>query len=88
MPDISTITSLDDLENTVWDMSNHIFQLCDEAEAQEPLQAKQTIAILKEQVAAMEAFINTIPEKEEGTPIKLPTPKSIIADAIRKQGRR
>lgn len=65
MPDTSAVTSLDELEDVIWSLTDDVMKLADEVEAQEPLQAKQSMAIIMEKVRAMETFVNAIPEKEE-----------------------
>lgn len=59
MPDIQ-ITDIDDLEDTVYELTNLFWQMLDEIEANEPLQARQTYDKIKEHMTAYDAFIATL----------------------------
>lgn len=56
---------LDDLEDTVWELQEQLFQLCDEVESLEPLQARQTYDLIKIRMRAVEDYITAIQSPEE-----------------------
>lgn len=61
MADIE-ITDIDDMEDSVYELTNLFWQMLDEIEANEPLQARQTYDKIKEHIAAYDIFIAALPE--------------------------
>lgn len=56
------ITDIDDMEDSVYELTNLFWQMLDEIEANEPLQARQTYDKIKEHITAYDAFIATLTE--------------------------
>lgn len=55
------VVDLDDVENSVWMLTDLLHRLCDEIEAGEPLQAKQTFEQISAHHNAIGAYLNVQP---------------------------